>query len=272
MKASVVLRTHDNQRTIGRVLEGVRAQLFTDYETIVVDSGSTDRTLEILNKHPHTFVDNSAKSFGYGGSLNAGVSVARGEYVVCLSSHCIPLHERWLSRLVEAMDGDESLAGAWGPLVFEARDGAKVREGLETVDLEAFYRRPNRGLQNSNSIVRRSLWEEHPFSEEVERCEDQEWAHRFLQTGYRTAVVGGAAALYEIPHGPIGYGAKMMRDSIALREMFGSAPEVSTLDLLCSSARLIGAAALGRRSPRVSAALICRVAGTWLAGGSGRGP
>ncbi len=267
MKVSILIRTHDNQRTIGRVLEGVRAQLFTDYETIVVDSGSTDRTLEILNKHPHTFVDNSAKSFGYGGSLNAGVSVARGEYVVCLSSHCIPLHERWLSRLVEAMDGDESLAGAWGPMVFDVEDfPVGEKERVETVDLERFRQRPNWGLHNPNSIVRRSLWEEHPFSEEVERCEDQEWAHHFLKQGYRTGIVHGADVFYRVPHGPVRYGKKLRRDFLTLYDLFGYRQSVSTPMMVKRSWHLARMAALGKKSPRVSALFIASLIGRWAAG------
>ena len=267
MKASVVVRTHNNEGSIGDVLEAVFSQSIPeDFELVVVDSGSTDGTLEIVGRYPHVLVDYSGRPFNYGWSLNAGISAASGEYSVCLSSHCVPMRDDWLAELVRAMDEDEGLAAAWGPLLFDVEDypvmgGSEV----ETIDLKEFYRRPNRGLQNPNSIVRRSLWEERPFSEKIERCEDQEWAHHFLKQGYHTAVVNGARALYRVPHGPYGFGRKTMRDFVVLNELFGHRAPVPVLDLARRSAWLARVSALGKKSPRVSTLMVASLAGRWAA-------
>jgi len=267
MKASVVVRTHNNESSIGDVLEAVFSQNFReDFELVVVDSGSTDRTLELVRRYPHVLVDYSGESFNYGGSLNVGISAASGEYAVCLSSHCVPLEPEWLAELVRAMDADERLAAAWGPLLFDVEDypvmgGSKV----ETIDLDEFYRRPNRGLQNPNSIIRRGLWEERPFSEKIERCEDQEWAHHFLKRGYRTAVVHGARALYRVPHGPYSFGRKTMRDFVVLNELFGHRAPVPAADLARRSAWLARASTLGKKSPRVSTLMVASLVGRWAA-------
>lgn len=265
MKASVVIRTFNSERTIKEVLEAVRSQSFTDYELIVVDSGSTDRTLEILGEYPHTFIDYSSREFTYGGSLNAGIAAANGEYVVCLSSHTLPLSEGWLGALVGAMDRSGEIAGAWGALFFQRGEHVCTGGEVELIDLQKFLERPNRGLQNPNSIIRRSLWEEHHFSETLERCEDQEWAHHFLSRGYRTAIVPGAAAFYRIPHNLYSYGDKTMRDFIVLNELFGSRPGVSTPVLLRDSARATGAMVLGRKDRRAGALFLSSLAGRWTA-------
>ncbi len=261
----MIIRTFDSERTIGEVLEAVSSQSLSDREVVIVDSGSTDGTLKIVGRHPHVLVDYSKETFNYGGSLNAGIRAASGEYAVCLSSHCVPLHEDWLAGLVGVMDADGGLAGAWGPLVFERRDGRATAGGVEVIDLEGFYRQPNRGLQNSNSIIRRGLWEERPFSEEVPTAEDQEWAHHFLKRGYRTALVRRAPALYRIPQGPVRYGRKMSREFLVLNEMFGYEPDVTAVDLLRSLVRLTGAVILGRRSPWTSVKVFAGMAGTWHA-------
>jgi glycosyltransferase involved in cell wall biosynthesis len=265
MKVSVVIRTFDSERTIGEVLEAVSSQGFTSREAVIVDSGSTDATPEIIGRYPHTLVDFSKEPFGYGAALNAGISAAKGEYVACLSSHCVPLRDDWLDALVGAMEADESLAGAWGPLVFERRDGLAPERGVDAMDLEGFYREPNRGLQNSNSIIRRSLWEERPFSGEVPTAEDQEWAHHFLSLGYRTALVRGAPALYRIPHGPFRYGRKMSREFLVLNDMFGYESGVTIFSLLRRLMRLILAVVLGRRSPWTSVKVFAGMVGTWHA-------
>jgi glycosyltransferase involved in cell wall biosynthesis len=265
VKASIVIRTYNSERTIGRVLEAVCAQSFTDYEVVVVDSGSTDATLHILQSYSHTLMDYSKESFTYSGSLNAGCAAARGEYVVCLSSHCIPLEGEWLGSLVDTMEDKESLAGAWGPLYFDARDQPVRSKGVEVMGLEEFYRRPNQGLQNPNAIIRKKLWEEHPFSEKVERCEDQEWAHHFLKRGYRTAKVGKAGALYEIPHTPYRYGGKIMKDLLVLNQLFGYRPVISAAQILRRSTRLIVAAVTGGQSYRKATLAISSMLGRWFA-------
>ena len=45
VKASIIIRTKDEGRTLGGVLEAIKAQAFNDYDVIVVDSGSSDNTL-----------------------------------------------------------------------------------------------------------------------------------------------------------------------------------------------------------------------------------
>ena len=266
MKVSVIIRTFDSGHTIGEVMEAVASQSFTHREIVVVDSGSSDETLKIARCYPHVFVDFSDRPFGYGASLNAGISASSGEYAVCLSSHCVPLGQEWLASLVGAMDADERLAAAWGPLVFERRDGCATAGGVEVMDLDGFYRQPNRGLQNSNGIVRRSLWDERPFSEEVPTAEDQDWAHHFLKRGYRTALVGSAPVLYRIPHGPVRHGRKLYREFLVLNDMFGHEPDVSVTNLLGNLARLAGAVILGRRSPWTSVKVFAGMVGVWHAG------
>ena len=254
---------------MGRVLEALRAQSFQDYEIVIVDSGSRDRPSRSFKIYPHTLVDYSHKKFTYGGSLNAGFSVAEGEYVVSLSSHCIPLHERWLENLVGAMDRNRQLAAASGPLVLfdpinYAVDPVNV-ETVEIIDLQYFYQRPNQGLQNPNAIVRRELWEKRRFSEEIERCEDQEWIHHFLREGYKAAMVRGAPALYSIPYSPLKYGKKTMRDWLVLHELFGYRPVMSNRDLYRRVRNQAKAATVGSTSIRAGKLAIASAVGRWLA-------
>jgi glycosyltransferase involved in cell wall biosynthesis len=266
LKASIVIRTFNSEGTIGLVLEGVRSQALGDFELVIVDSGSVDGTLRIVQDYPHTFVDYSGERFTYGGSLNAGCSVARGEYIVCLSHHCIPLHEEWLGELVAVMDENEPLAGAYGPLLFDVEDYCTNRQGTKFIGEEAFWKRPNQGLQNPNSIVRRELWEEYPFSPKIERCEDQDWAHHFLQLGYNTALVYGAPVLYLPDFSFHHYALNSYKNSLMLSELFGYGEwRVGTTDLLRSSTQMIRSSLLGKRSLRTTKFAISSMVGRWAA-------
>lgn len=265
MKASIVIRTFNSELTIRRVLEGVQIQLFRDYELVIVDSGSKDTTTDIINEYPHTFVDNSEAGYNHGAALNAGCKVAQGEYIVCLSHHCVPLHREWLGMLVSALDKDRNLAGASGRLVFDVGDYLVGETGIEHIGLEKFYRRPNHGLQNPNSIIRRELWQEHPFSEKLEACEDQEWAHYFMQLGYETALVREARVLYDTQSTLYRHTKNSFRNLLVLNDLFGYRPKGSTSELYRSSTQLLKQTALGTSSARVSGLSIAGMVAEWAA-------
>ena len=113
MKASIVIRAKNEERFIGQVLEMVFAQKYEDpFEVIVLDSGSTDRTVAIAIQHPVRLHHIKAGEFTFGRGLNTGASLATGEYVVYLSAHCIPVDESWLALLTGPLDEDSEIGRA----------------------------------------------------------------------------------------------------------------------------------------------------------------
>lgn len=266
MKVSIVIRTHNSAGTLGEVLWSLRSQRFRDYELVVVDSGSKDRTRDLLGAHQHTLVGVSRETFTYSGALNAGCRVAKGEYIVCLSSHCVPAHEDWLGRLVRALD-DEQLAGAWSPPILDDRARGSEEERVERIRLDEFLLKPTHGLQNSSSIIRRGLWQLHHFSEQVERCEDQEWAHHFLQRGYSTAVVRGAPVFYRYPRGLLSFSAKTYKNSLTIYRMFGyQGWRISLAELCKETLWFLRAVARSKRSVHSIRLPIGSRIGRWVAG------
>jgi len=92
---SVVVVTYNSSQWIERCLESVR-----DYETIVVDHGSTDGTVELVRRRfPEAHVIEE-ENLGMGGGNNAGMRLASGRYFLLLNS------DAWLVG-----DGAEQLAG-----------------------------------------------------------------------------------------------------------------------------------------------------------------
>ena len=71
------------------------------FEVIVIDSGSTDRTLDIVRRHAVRLYEIEAREFSYGRALNLGAKLAEGRYLINLSAHCIPTSDRWITNLVK---------------------------------------------------------------------------------------------------------------------------------------------------------------------------
>ena len=92
-KISLVLPAHNEEPNIRAVVEEAAVVLpnaFTDYEVIVVNDGSKDRTLEIANElrneNPHVVVVNHPVNRGYGAALTSGFNAATGDYIMFMDS------------------------------------------------------------------------------------------------------------------------------------------------------------------------------------------
>jgi GT2 family glycosyltransferase/CMP-N-acetylneuraminic acid synthetase len=182
-KASLIIRTRNEERWIRHCLESVFNQDFDDFEVILVDNESTDRTLELAQRFDVKLVSYTEPYFP-GRALNAGIRASQGELLVMLSGHCIPTNPRWLGNLLSAF-GDPKLAGVYGrqePLPYTSdRD----KRDLWTVfQLDRKVQRHDCFFHNANSAVRRDLWEQSPFSETATNIEDRIWARQMLDSGY----------------------------------------------------------------------------------------
>lgn len=177
-RASVVIRAKNEAASIGRTLELVASQT-VDAQVIVVDSGSTDDTDAIARRAGAEVIEIPAESFTFGGSLNAGAQAARAEYIVALSAHAFPLHDRWLEAMLDPF-ADERVACT------TANDYAPGGGPLErsVVQDEALARRhPMWGYSNAAGAFRAELWRRRPFREDMPGTEDKEWAWHWLTSG-----------------------------------------------------------------------------------------
>src|SRR5262249_5863562 len=157
---------------------------YRDFETLLVDSGSFDRTREIGESYGCRIVTLRSEDFTFGHSLNLGGQEARGKYLAILSAHAIPTDEHWLERLAAPLRTDPC------GMVFGGQRGHEVSKFSEARDFERVF--PDRKVQmddehvfvnNANSAVPRELWAQHPFDEGLPGLEDAEWALYWMERG-----------------------------------------------------------------------------------------
>jgi rhamnosyltransferase len=182
---SVVIRVKDEAESVGRTLRLLAGQtLAGSTETIVVDSGSTDGTVEAVRRAGVDPIEIPAESFTYGRALNIGSERATAPLIVALSAHAFPPDERWLERMAAAF-GDERVACACG--LDHGPDGAALVEPV-VQDEDLARSNPFWGYSNSSGGYRAELWREHPFREDMPGSEDKEWAWHWIQRG-RVAMI-----------------------------------------------------------------------------------
>src|SRR3989304_5738040 len=181
---SIIVRTKNEERWITSCLTAVFKQHNKDFEVIIVDNESTDKTIEKALQFDIAKIV-TCTDYKPGLALNMGIREAKGEYIVCLSGHCIPVNERWLTNLLRNFD-DTELAAVYGrqePLAFT--QDADKRDLSIIFGLDRRVQRKDSFFHNANSMIRKSLWEEVPFDETVTNIEDRIWAEKMLQRGYR---------------------------------------------------------------------------------------
>ena len=205
MKVSILLPVKNNAATLGELLHATEEQDYSgDVETVIVDSGSTDGSLDIARDHGVALHRIPPGEFHHGRTRNLLASLSRGERLVFLSADATPASSAWLSELIRETDAP-SVAGAYSRQL--PRPGASPIEAYFLGHLYGPVRRVQRHdgrdwldmehtlFSNVSSCIKRELWQRFPFDETTIMSEDQIWSRQVLLAGY-DLVYSPAAAVY----------------------------------------------------------------------------
>lgn len=193
---SVVIRCYNEAEHIGKLLHGLQKQSFQDFEVILVDSGSTDGTIEIAEEHGVSeivYIDPA--DFSFGRALNYGYEAANGKFCVNASAHVYPKRKDWLERLVEAFEEDVAL-------VYGKQRGNDVTTYSENQIFKQWFpeedidRQDHPFCNNANAAVRREVWEQFPYDEQLTGLEDVDWAKRVQKAGYNVSYSADAEIVH----------------------------------------------------------------------------
>lgn len=180
-RASVIVRCKDEAATLGRTLDLLHGQTVRP-EIVVIDSGSTDGSLEIARRRADRLVEIAPGDFSYGGALNLGSRVAAAPIHFALSAHCFPGRD-WVERSLAHFD-DARVAATNGIQTFS--DGRAV-EGVFLQDWAHASLDPDWGFSNHASAWRAAVVERFPFDETMDYAEDREWSWRVMRAGWLIA-------------------------------------------------------------------------------------
>ena len=183
----IVIRTLNESELIRRCLETLAAQSGDfDLDVLVVDSGSTDATLEIAQAHGARITTLAPGDFNYSKALNLGIEQVRGEIVVSLSAHAIPVDDDWLERAT-AHFADPKVAGVFTRQVpwpgapwqevhrLQHQFGSTPRTYSNGDAAEVVF-------SNAASAIRRTAWSDQRFT--LPAVEDIDWAQRVVSAGW----------------------------------------------------------------------------------------
>ena len=213
---SVVVPTLNGAATLPALLDALWAQRTVHpLEIIAVDSGSTDGTLQLIERRVKTVVRIPPADFDHGLSRNAGLERTTGEFVVLLVQDAVPVGDSWIDHLVAPLVVDGTLAASFArqeprgdasaltkaylDLYVGTKRAAwtsRLAGGQAEFDaLTPFERLRVCTFDNVASCIRRSVWVQHPFKP-TPIAEDVEWAKDVLLTGHGITFVPEAVVVH----------------------------------------------------------------------------
>ncbi len=218
IKASVIIPIKNGGKFFQKVLKRVLEQESNfDFEVVLVDSGSTDGTLEYVksiakkDKRIRIFTI-KPEDFSHGKTRNYACSKARGSYFCFLTQDALPKDKNWLNNLIKAFKNDKEIAGVFGKhLPYKKTLPVEKQTIIDHFDIfigdkwqkikikdKKDYKK-NKGwyifFSNNNSCIRRDIWEKYPFPN-VYMAEDQNWAKLILERGFAKAYTPNATVYH----------------------------------------------------------------------------
>ncbi len=174
-RISVIIRCKNEGKGIDRTLKSLfLCRTDQSYEVILVDSGSTDNTLDIAKRYDVKVFTIPESRFSYGYSLNYGIHNSSGGIICCLSAHCIPCHDDWLSELIKPII-DGTAHATYGRQV-----PVKGMNPFEELSLSRHFPEDGKpcgrvAFSNANCAFIRGMWEGTKFDERIPGWEDYLW-------------------------------------------------------------------------------------------------
>lgn len=203
---SVVVPAYNEERALGKTIESLLKLTYPNKEIIIVDDGSTDRTLEVARR----YVQNDAvmvvtkSNGGKWDALNTGIQAAKGEFIVCIDGDTI-LDPKAIHHLVKHFKISKVGAVAGNVKVGNRGSLLTKLQALEYVVGINLHRRSEAHLQNVTVVpgpigaFRASVLNEVGFFEGDTFAEDADITFRILKAGYRTVYEPRAFAYTEAP-------------------------------------------------------------------------
>ena len=235
--ATVVIPTYNGELYLRRILEALRVQKINgEFEVLVIDSGSTDATLEIVSQYPEVRLHEIKNSeFGHGKTRNLAASLAQGTFVAYLTHDAIPDHDGWLRELLAPFAIDDRLKAVMGkqnprpgcfPLMryeiasvfarFGPDFGTTVFYGDKALsgqlDAITFY-------SDVNSATRREFLLETISYRDVPYAEDQMFGRDLIEAGYWKAYAPRASVEHSNDVTLHEFGLRIFDETVGLRRI-----------------------------------------------------
>ena len=186
MKYSFIIRTFNEGSFLSKTLDIINnLETNEKYEIIIVDSNSTDNTIDIAKSFSCNIIRIPRNKWSWGYSLNEGIRHSSGNYLIIISAHCYITNKNFLNT-IENLFNKFPVCCIYGQQI--PIKGYDCFEEIELLDNFPDYKEylMNKdsniiGVSNACAVVKKEIWNKIAFNEIVESLEDGYWAREVLK-------------------------------------------------------------------------------------------
>jgi rhamnosyltransferase len=187
---SIILRSFNEAWALRETLPALAAQNYRKWELIVIDSGSTDGSMELLRQiQPRHLVQIPQQEYNPARVMNQGMALASSNFGIFLNADATPQGPDWLGPLVSALL-DPRVAAVFGrqiprpdcQAVFAHDYERCFGSNRESATWEHFF-------SMASSGIRKDIWAKRGFNERMQYSEDDEFTRWCRSQGYRVVYV-----------------------------------------------------------------------------------
>jgi glycosyltransferase involved in cell wall biosynthesis len=223
---SVALPVLNGGPLLDEVLTAVRAQRLAgeEVEVVVVDSGSSDGSLSVAQRHRAQVISIPRSEFSHGGTRNLLMERTRGTHVAFLTQDSTPAGPDWLASLLRGFGRADRVGLVYGP--YRPRPDAPHWIRRELAEFFGSSPSVQRGLAtmpfytDANGCVLREAWEQAPYRD-VSYAEDHMLARDMLSAGWAIAYEPDAPVIHSHAYAPTEQFGRLFDEFRALREVHG---------------------------------------------------
>ena len=200
---SIILRSFNEGWALKDTLPALRAQDYTNWELIVIDSGSTDGSVELIRAAaPAHFVQIESRDYNPSRVMNRGMELARGNFGIFINADATPQGIHWLGPLANALL-DPDVAAVYGrqmprpgcQAVYAADYDRCFGPARESTKWDHFFSMVSSGL-------RKDIWARRGFLEQMQYSEDDEYTRWCRSQGYRVVYVPESVVMHSHNYTP----------------------------------------------------------------------
>ncbi len=222
---SIILRSYNEGWALRDTLPALRVQNYKNWELIVVDSGSTDGSQDLIRAcEPRHFIQIQPHEYNPSRVMNHGMCLAQSDYGIFLNADATPQGENWLRPLVENLFHSDT-AAVFGRQIprpdckavyacdYERCFGAT----RESTKWEHFFSMVSSGL-------RKDIWAKRGFLEKLQYAEDDEYTRWARGQGYKVIYVPDSVVMHSHNYTPAQAYKRSFGDARALAASWKGSP------------------------------------------------
>lgn len=222
---SIILRSFNEGWALRETLGALKLQDYKPWELIVIDSGSTDGSQELIRAAaPAHFVQIQPHEYNPSRVMNQGMTLARSEYGIFLNADATPQGVRWLGPLVRALQDPQSAA------VFGRQVPRPDCQAVYACDYDRCFgpdresARWDHFFSMVSSGIRKDIWTRRRFLETLQYAEDDEYTRWARAQGYSVVYCPESVVMHSHNYSPAQAYTRSFGDARALAASWNADP------------------------------------------------